>query len=95
MNAPEVYADNVAILDNDITATLLFKITPAVAGPAVPETVATVRISVPLLKLHVFMAYRYLVERGRQGHEHHVPASILNQNGIGPEDWVAFWKNSP
>lgn len=86
-----VYSDNVQLLDNGITATLLFKLTPSVVGPSVPDIVATVRMSLPLLKLHVFMAHKYLIERERQGHEQHVGMAILNQNGIGIEDWRRFW----
>ena len=91
MEPVEVYSDNVVLLDNGITATLLYKLTPPVVGPSVPDTVVTVRMSMPLLKLHVFMANRYLVERERQGHEQHVGMALLNQNGIGLEDWRAFW----
>lgn len=95
MTTPAVYADNVQILDNLITVTLAFKLTPAVAGPSVPETVATIRMSVALFKLHVFQAHRYLLGRQREGHEAHVGMSVLNQNGIGLEDWTAFWQASP
>ena len=56
---PEFYADHCMILDNGVTAQCLYKVTPPILGPSVPEPVVLVRTPLSLLKLHAFLMRRH------------------------------------
>mgnify|MGYP001563778728 FL=1 len=91
-SVPEFYADHCMILDNGVTAQCLYKVTPPLLGPSVPEPVVLVRTPLSLLKLHAFLMRRHvLASEGNRGESIVVSRDALVAHQIALEDWTLFW----
>ena len=65
------------------------------AAARVPQSLhlGTLRMSVEHLKTMVIMLRRQIIQVEQESGVHaEVPTNILNQLGISPEDWQAFWR---
>jgi hypothetical protein len=93
----DVYADQFQVVSGPFGWTLNFSVTdPTPAAPGTPpksSLVGSVRMSAEHLKAMAFLVARQLRAYERTaGVTVEVPVSVLNQLGIGPEDWKDFWK---
>ena len=94
----DVYADQFTVTTGAYGVALSFSLSPAHPSPgsqASPERVATIRMSLEHLKTMTFVARRQLTRYEQEtGITVGVPAQVLSQLQIAPEDWHAFWRSS-
>ncbi len=93
----DVHSDQFQVITGPYGCTLSFSLSspvpPSPGSPAQAERMATVRMSLEHLKVMTFMLRRQLVEYERSsGVIVPLPTQVLNNLGIGPEDWEAFWR---
>jgi hypothetical protein len=92
----DVFSDNFQVSIGPFGCTLNFQRTGAtlVAPGVVPqvERIATVRMSVELLKAVAFLVHRQVMLYETQSHVSvGLPTQILQGMQIRQEDWEAFW----
>ncbi len=94
----DVYSDQFQVNLGPYGITLNFFLTIAIP-PGAPgsapqaERVASVRTSLEHAKIMAFLLHRQIMDYESQtGVRIMLPADLLNELGIGPEDWDAFWK---
>ena len=94
----DVYADQFQVNLGPYGITLNFFLTtpipPGVPGSAAQaERVATVRTSLEHAKVITFLLHRQIADYEAQtGIRLALPQDLLNELGIGREDWESFWK---
>jgi hypothetical protein len=92
----DAYSDNFSITLTPYGANLSFLVSPPhqdLSKPSPPTPVATIRMSVEHAKVMVMVMARHIQTIEAQGGvQARVPAFVLNQMGISPEDWDIFWK---
>lgn len=96
MDAIDVYSDQFTVTIGPYGANLSFALSvahPDPSSPKPPERIATVRMSVEHLKTMCIIIARHIKRiEGELGITFQVPTQILNQLGIGQEDWDSFWR---
>jgi hypothetical protein len=96
--SPDVYTDGLSLNIGPFGCVLNFGLSPAIApagAGAMPQPVATVRMSLEHLKIMAFLIRRQLRDYERQtGVQVPVPQDVLNQLRIGREDWQECWHAS-
>ena len=94
-DAPDVYADQVALNVAPFGCAINFSVSPAIpqAGGMTPgHPVAIVRMSLEHMKMMTFLLRRQLMEYERgSGAQISIPQEVLNQLRIGREDWEECW----
>ncbi|MFC1894160.1 hypothetical protein ACFLYR_09165 [Chloroflexota bacterium] len=95
----DVYSDAFQVSTGPFGSTLNFQISqptpPAPGKMAQPELLATIRMSLEHLKLMTFVLRKQIITHEQQtGVNIQVPVQVLNQMGIGQDDWSPFWKHS-
>ena|SRR2546422_6097118 len=95
--AADVYADQFQVNLGPFGSTLNFQLSGA--SPVVPgsppqiDRVASIRVSLELVKAMAFILHRQIVAYESQTHlSIGLPADILRAMQIGQEDWEAFWR---
>lgn len=91
----DIYSDAFSISVTPWGANMSFALReahPSKTKPELPKHQGTVRMSNEQLKIIAFMIARQIKNyEHAENMQHHVPAAILNQLGVGPEDWESFW----
>ena len=94
----DVYADSFTITTAAYGVALTFSLQqahPSQVSPTPPERVATIRMSLEHLKTMIFIMKRQLTRHEREtGIEVGIPAQVLSQLQVAPEDWDSFWRTS-
>lgn len=95
--SPDVYSDQMGLNMGPLGCSMMFSET--VAGPIIPgvqqqtRNVATVRVSLEHLKMIAYILRReILAYEGRFGVQIPIPLEVMNQLGIGREDWDDCWR---
>lgn len=96
----DVYADQFQVTLGAWGGTLNFQLSshqpPAPGSQPQAERVATVRTSLPHLKVMTMMIKQQISQYERNnGVQVEVPISVLSGLGIAKEDWDSFWKPVP
>lgn len=94
----DVYSDQFQINLGPYGITLNFFLTTPIppgapgSGPQA-ERVATIRTSLEHAKVITFLLHRQIADyESHAGIRLALPGDLLNELGIGPEDWQEFWK---
>lgn len=91
----DVYSDQFTITVGPYGASLSFAVTephPIPTAPQPPERVATIRMSVEHLKIMAMIIVRHVKKMEEElGVSFPISSQVLNQLGIGKEDWDGFW----
>lgn len=91
----KIYSDSFEVIGTVYGLTLKFQRRPAVAvtAPPPPEVLAEVSMSWEHAKAMVFILWRYIKEvEVSSGVSYPIPARVLSDMRISPEDWQTFWK---
>lgn len=93
----DAYADSFMISMGPYGVSLSFQASPPhpdPSSPTPPTRIATIRMSIEHAKTMVMIMRRHIQQFEEQAGVH-VPVTprLLNQLGIAPEDWDAFWKS--
>ena len=93
----DLYADQFQVNVGPFGCTLNFQIsssTPAVPGsPPQIERIATIRVSLELLKAMAFLLHRQVVAYESQTQTPvGLPVEVLRNMQVRQEDWEAFWR---
>jgi hypothetical protein len=93
----DVYADQFQVHTGPYGCTLNFLLTgptpPAPGSPVQAGRIATVRMSLEHLKVMTYMLRQQVLEYERRtATSVQLPPEMLNQLGIGREDWDGLWK---
>lgn len=99
LDPPDVYADQFTVFFSAYGVMLNLNASsatpPGVGSPAQAERVVTVRMSLELAKHMAYLLQKQVRQFEREaGITIGLPLQVLNQTGIGPEDWESFWKAS-
>lgn len=96
-NTLDVYSDQIQVSMGPYGCALNFLLSnptpPAPGSLPQAERVATIRMSMEHLKVMTFILRKQIMLLERDtGVKVEIPIRILNNLGIGPEDWNSLWK---
>ena len=94
----DLYSDAFTITITPFGANLTFAVRephPAVGRQQQTTNLGTVRMSNEHLKTMVMIIRRQVIQvEEKTGVKAEVPRDVLNQMGIGPDDWDLLWRSS-
>ncbi len=92
----DLYADAFTVTINPWGANVSYQLHephPTQQTISQPARLGTIRMSIEHLKAMTFMIRRQILQHEQGlGVKIQVPIQVLNQLGIAPEDWEAFWQ---